>query len=214
MRGCSWQRPPAQTPCPHRAGQLRSFRSFSRTAVVYPWVLGWETAEVPGWRRQNSLSRPSLGQWGVQMLCSAWQRATTRKLPGDRGDTEKALDAECCGCGRQRDGVEVKLLAYQGNVPHTVWEMTAASKEQLLTSLPKLDCLNWISTALKWATAKGDFGGWARMATCCREHLGFQGASLRWTLPPFPRMEMAPEGACCGRCNFCCWFPRDSSKFF
>lgn len=84
---------------------------------------------------------------------------TTRKLPGGRGDTEKALDAECCGCGRQMGGVVAKHLACQGNVPLTGWEMTAASKEQLLTSLPKLDCLNWISTALKWAQQKGDFGG-------------------------------------------------------
>lgn len=103
----------------------------------------------------------------------------------------------------------MKYLAFQGNVPHIVWKMTAASKEQLLTFLSKLDCLNWISTVLKWAQQRESL-----MATCCRELLAFKVALLEWTLPPLPRMEMPSEGACCGRCNFSYWFPRDSSKFF
>lgn len=110
-------------------------------------------------------------------------------------------------------GVEVKHLACQGNVPLTGWEMTAASKEQLLTSLPKLDCLNWISTALKWAQQRETLVDGQGCPHAAGSTLVSKVALLRSTLPPFPRMEMPPEGACCGKCNFPCWFPRDRSKF-
>lgn len=102
-------------------------------------------------------------------------------------------------------------LAFQGNVPHTGWRMRAASKEWLLTFLPKLDCLSWTSTVLKWAQQRETL---VDGQGCCRELLASEVASLGWTLPLFPKMEMPPEGACCGRCNFSRWFPRDSSKFF
>lgn len=71
VRSCSWQRlpahHPAQTLCPHRAGQLRSLRQFSRAVVLsvglyLSFGLGARKQKCLHERRQNSPSRPSLGQ--------------------------------------------------------------------------------------------------------------------------------------------------------
>lgn len=111
--------------------------------------------------------------------CKSCVLPDERQQPENYQETEGTLRKpwmqSACGCRRHRGGVRVKHPAFQGKIPYTSWEMTAACKEPLLSFLPKMDCLNWISTVLKRAPQRVD--GWARMATCCREfprwsHLG------------------------------------------
>lgn len=169
---------------------------------------------------KKSALRPPPGQWGVRILRSAWQKATTGKLPGDRGDTEKPSRQ---GAVRLREAQRARAvrgnhLACRGNkipfAPHTDWDATALDKE-LPPPFLKLEgkASTGDGAALKWARrgeSLVDGRGWPDAAGSC-----WPPRWPRWgPLPPFPRTELPPEGACCGRRKFSCWFLCDGSKFF
>lgn len=220
-RVCSWLGlpacPPAQTPRQYKAGQFGAFRQFSEVVGLN---VGLPLSFGLGARKQQKHldERRQKALWDLLQVneeCKSHALPDKRQQPENYQGTELTLkppqDMEQCGCRKHRG------WGRSGG--------TTTPAGEIKCPLP----LTWAGVRQVPAKSCCRLFSWSRRAKPQQEMLqhscgpgegspqlmgedgcALQGAAgpLRWPcwgpLPPFPRTEMPPEGACCGRRKFSC----------
>lgn len=190
------------TPCTNTRHGIRVFQALLEGGGPECWFTVEERAEALGWKKTKKPCETSSRSRRSANPALCLTKANKREITEGRGSTEKPP-----GHG------SVRLQEAQG------WRAvggTTMPAREMKSPLPltgtgvRQSFLLKLEGKVPWGEPLADGWGWSWAAGSCWP--------LRWPrwrpLPPFPRMERPPEGACSARHKFARWFPSDGSKFF